>query len=98
MPKTLFSSNLEEINKFIKTNKKIVIKPINGFGGNNIYLIKNKINKIKLKKIIHKNGHVMCQKFLPGIKNGDKRVFVINGKVRGAISRVPKGIFFEQFK
>ena len=54
MPKTLFSSNLEEINKFIKTNKKIVIKPINGFGGNNIYLIKNKINKIKLKKIIHK--------------------------------------------
>ena len=32
----------------------------------------------------------MCQKFLPGIKNGDKRVFVINGKVRGAISRVPK--------
>ena len=31
-------------------------------------------------------------KVLPGIKNGDKRVFVINGKVRGAISRVP-GIF-----
>ena len=32
----------------------------------------------------------MCQKFLPKIKNGDKRVFIINGKVCGAISRVPK--------
>tara|TARA_B100001559_G_C16166615_1_gene468836 strand:- start:302 stop:652 length:351 start_codon:yes stop_codon:yes gene_type:complete len=32
----------------------------------------------------------MCQKYLPKIKNGDKRVFLINGKVRGVISRVPK--------
>ena len=32
----------------------------------------------------------MCQKFLSKIKFGDKRVFIINGKVCGAISRVPK--------
>jgi glutathione synthase len=32
----------------------------------------------------------MCQKFLPNIDKGDKRVFIINGKVCGAISRVPK--------
>ena len=32
----------------------------------------------------------MCQKFLPRIKFGDKRVFLINGKICGAISRVPK--------
>ena len=32
----------------------------------------------------------MCQKFLPKISEGDKRVFIINGKVCGAISRVPK--------
>ena len=32
----------------------------------------------------------MCQKFLPKINKGDKRVFIINGKVCGAISRVPK--------
>ena len=32
----------------------------------------------------------MCQKFLPGIVNGDKRVFIINGKVVGSISRIPK--------
>jgi len=32
----------------------------------------------------------MCQKYLPKICNGDKRVFLINGKLCGAISRVPK--------
>ena len=32
----------------------------------------------------------MCQKFLPNIKYGDKRVFLIDGKICGAISRVPK--------
>ena len=32
----------------------------------------------------------MCQKYLPKISKGDKRVFLINGKVCGAISRVPK--------
>ena len=32
----------------------------------------------------------MCQKFLPKINKGDKRVFIINGKIVGAISRVPK--------
>ena len=32
----------------------------------------------------------MCQKFLPGIVNGDKRVFIINGKVVGSFSRIPK--------
>ena len=32
----------------------------------------------------------MCQKYLPKISEGDKRVFVINGKICGAISRVPR--------
>tara|TARA_B100000900_G_scaffold344362_1_gene308424 strand:- start:131 stop:481 length:351 start_codon:yes stop_codon:yes gene_type:complete len=32
----------------------------------------------------------MCQKFIPNINKGDKRVFIINGRVCGAISRVPK--------
>ena len=66
------------------------MKPIHGYGGNEIYLIHKKFDKILIKKFIKKHGHVMFQKFLPKIKNGDKRVFIINGKVRGAISRVPK--------
>ena len=42
-----------------------------------------------IKKYLNKIGHVMVQKFLPKVKFGDKRVFILNGKVKGAIKRVP---------
>ena len=50
----------------------------------------NKFNLKIIKKFIKKHNYIMCQKFLPKIDRGDKRVFIINGKVVGAISRVPK--------
>ena len=89
MPPTIFSQNLEEIRFFLKKNKKIILKPIYGFGGNDILLINN-FNLKLIKKYIKKHKYIMCQKFLPEISKGDKRVFIINGKVYGAISRVPK--------
>ena len=89
MPDTLFSQNINEIKKFIKKNKKIIIKPIHSYSGNDIHLL-NKFNSKLINKFIKKHAHIMCQKFLPEINKGDKRVFIINGKVCGAISRVPK--------
>src|SRR5210317_151710 len=44
----------------------------------------------EIKKFIKQHDHIMCQKFIPKISKGDKRVFLMNGKVCGAISRVPK--------
>ena len=89
MPKTVFTQNIKEIKKFFNKNKNVVIKPIHSFGGNDIHLL-NKFNVGFIKNFIRKHNHIMCQKYLPKIKNGDKRVFLINGKVRGVISRVPK--------
>ena len=90
MPNTIFTKDYTEIVKFLKKNKKIVIKPIHSFGGNDIYFFEKNINKKLVLKFLKKHGHIMCQKFLPMIKNGDKRVFLFNGKINGAISRVPK--------
>ena len=90
MPNTIFTRDLNEVNKFFIKNEKIIIKPIHSFSGNDIHLIENKINKKMILNFIKKHGHIMCQKFLPKIKFGDKRVFLINGKICGAISRVPK--------
>ena len=45
MPDTIFSNNIEEVKKFYKQNKSMIMKPINGYGGNQIHLIKNKFNK-----------------------------------------------------
>ena len=90
MPKTIFSKDLKEIKTFYKANKKIIIKPIHSFGGNDIHLIKGSFKNKLIIKFIKRHGHIMCQKFIPNIKYGDKRVFLINGKICGAISRIPK--------
>ena len=50
----------------------------------------DKFNIKTIKTFIKKHNYIICQKFLSKISRGDKRVFIIKGKVVGAISRVPK--------
>ncbi|MDC3117211.1 glutathione synthase [Candidatus Pelagibacter sp.] len=89
MPSTIFSQNVQEIKHFFKKNKYVILKPIHSFSGNDIHLLSAfKLNFIN--KFIRKHSFIMCQKYLPKISKGDKRVFLINGKVCGVISRVPK--------
>ena len=89
MPDTIFTQNIDEIKNFFKKHKKVILKPIHSFSGNDIHLL-NKFNLKLIQKFIKQHDHIMCQKYLPKISKGDKRVFLINGKVCGAISRVPK--------
>ena len=80
---------LKKLKNLSKNHKKIILKPIHSFSGNDIHLL-TKFNSKIIKDFIKKHDYVMCQKYLPKIYKGDKRVFLINGKVVGAISRVPK--------
>ena len=89
MPSTIFTKDLNEIKSFIRKHKKIILKPIHSFSGNDIHLL-NKFDLKFFNKFIKKHDYIMCQKFLPKISKGDKRVFIINGKICGVISRVPK--------
>ena len=89
MPKTIFSQNITEIKNFFKNHKKIILKPIHSHSGNDIHLM-DKFDLKLIKKLIKKHDHIMCQKYLSKISEGDKRVFLINGKIVGAISRIPK--------
>ncbi len=89
MPATIFTQNMDEIKKIFPKNKKVILKPIHSFSGNDIHLLTKFSSKL-VSKFIKKHNHIMCQKFLPKISKGDKRIFIINGKVCGAISRVPK--------
>ena len=89
MPNTIFSQNIQEIKNFFKKNNQVILKPIHSYSGNDVHLL----HKFKLKFIksfIKKHSYIMCQKYLPKISEGDKRIFVINGKICGAISRVPQ--------
>ena len=89
MPNTIFTQNIDEIKNFFKKNKKVVLKPIHSYGGNDIHLL-TRFNLKLVQKFVKKHDHIVCQKYLSKISKGDKRVFLINGKVCGSISRVPK--------
>jgi glutathione synthase len=89
MPPTLITENFKEIKKFFKKHNKIIIKPINSYSGNEVILLR-KFNKKIISKYIKKYNHIIFQKYLPKILNGDKRVFIINNKIKGCITRVPK--------
>jgi len=90
MPPSIFTKSVDEIEKFIKKYKKIVIKPTHGYGGKNILFVNKILAKTQIIKYLKKHNHVMAQKFIPEIKYGDKRVFIIGGVIKGAIKRIPK--------
>ena len=89
MPDTIFTQDINEIRNFFKIHEKVILKPIHSYSGNDIHLL-NKFDLKRILQFIKRHDHIMCQKYLPKISKGDKRVFLINGKVCGAISRVPK--------
>ena len=89
MPSTLISENVDEIKIFFRKHKRVIVKPINSYSGNEVILLKS-FNKKIINKYLNKHSHVIFQKFLPKISEGDRRVFVINGKIKGSISRVPQ--------
>lgn len=93
---TLVSSNKAEIKDFLKTHKKIVIKPLDGKGGEAVFIVEegdlnlNSIVEILSKRADGKLKPIMAQKYIPEIKSqGDKRIILFNGSVAGAMLRVP---------
>ncbi len=91
-PKTDILNELEDIKKFIRKNKKIVIKPLYDKGGSGVTLIE-KLDKNSIGRIaaLTKNftQKIVVQKFMSKVSKGDKRVLLIDGKPVGAINRVP---------
>ncbi len=97
IPKTIISCNPKKIYSFISKQKKVVIKPLYLKGGEDIYMIeKNDQNSDNILKYITNNftTPIVVQRFLEGVKNGDKRVILIDGEPAGSINRIPvKGDF-----
>ena len=93
IPETLVSSNLEKLSEFISKIKTAVVKPLDGMGGTDIFKLtkgdKN-IEEVLLKITNQGSRFIMAQEFLPEIKDGDKRILLINGKpVDYALARIP---------
>src|SRR6185437_1741322 len=92
MPPTAITRSRGLTRKFLAEHGDIVIKPLHGFAGGSVFRIgadgRNLASLIELFNKTYREPHVI-QKFLPEIAEGDKRIVLIDGKVAGAINRVP---------
>lgn len=82
-PTTIISRNKTQIRDFAKKNgDNIVLKPLQGPGGQGIFFVKS-IEMANLNQIIDtlgSGGYIIAQEFLPGAEQGDTRLFLMNGQ------------------
>lgn len=93
MPPTIITCDVDEIITFREEHHDIVIKPLYGNGGAGVFHIteedENFYALIELYTSMYKE-QIVVQSYLPSIREGDKRIIVIDGSPAGAILRVPK--------
>jgi glutathione synthase len=92
MPPTLVTRDLEAIKAFRAEHGDIVMKPLYGLGGQAVFrLSKNDLNFGSLYDLFASlfREPWVVQKFLPAVRDGDKRIILVDGAFAGAINRVP---------
>jgi glutathione synthase len=93
IPPTLISKNMEQCFNFQKKYKKTIIKPLYGNGGEGISKLEgnNALLKRKILKLISRYKQpIVIQKYLKEIKEGDRRIILIDGEYVGSVARIPK--------
>lgn len=95
IPPTLVTRELNAIEVFHQEHQDIVIKPLDGMGGMGVFRVGlDGLNLASIVETLGENGArtLMVQRFLPEIKQGDKRVLLIGGEVVPfALARIPQG-------
>ncbi|MEN9206653.1 MAG: glutathione synthase [Gloeomargarita sp. GMQP_bins_120] len=94
LPPTLVTSQLALIRKFLARYGPAVLKPLGGKAGEGIlYLDPADRNLASLVELSTAGGRlpVMVQMYLPAIRQGDKRVILLDGEPIGAVNRIPTG-------
>jgi glutathione synthase len=92
MPPTLVTRDLDAIKAFRKEHGDIVMKPLYGKGGEAVFLLSREdLNFGSLYDMFAATFREpwVIQKFLPAVKEGDKRIILVDGEFAGAVNRVP---------
>src|SRR6202795_3933792 len=92
MPPTLITRDLAEIRAFRAEHKDIVMKPLYGHGGGAVFrLTRDDLNFGSLFDMfaVTFREQWVVQKYLPAVKDGDKRILLGDGEFAGAVNRVP---------
>ena len=90
---TLVTRNSQQIKEFLHELGDIIVKPLDGMGGASIFHLKEgdpNLSVILETMTQHNSRSVMAQKYLPEIKDGDKRILMVNGEpVPYCLARIP---------
>ena len=92
MPPTLVTRSAEDVRAFRAQYKDIIVKPLYGNGGAGVFRIQPDDNNLNsLIELFHAvfREPFMVQEYRPEVRQGDKRIILIDGEVAGAINRVP---------
>ena len=92
MPPTLITRDLAEIKAFRTEHNDIVMKPLYGHGGGGVFRVtRDDLNFGSLYDMFAVTFREpwVIQKFLPAVKQGDKRILLVDGEFAGAVNRVP---------
>ena len=92
IPETLITRDRQAIDDFRAQHKDIILKPLYGNGGAGVFLVKDgDSNYSSLLEMFFGSSRepIIAQAFLKDVKNGDKRIIIIDGVAVGAINRVP---------
>ena len=99
IPRTLITSNIEKIINFQANHEIIVVKPLDGMGGESIFKMEDMEEEnldILLDMTEDETTQIVVQEFLPEIYKGDFRILIIHGKpFEKTLARIPQG---ESFK
>jgi glutathione synthase len=92
MPPTLLTRDLEAIKAFRAEHGDIVMKPLYGKGGEAVFRLQREdLNFGSLYDLFAATFREpwVVQKFLPAVREGDKRIILVDGEFAGAVNRVP---------
>lgn len=93
-PETLVTRQTKQIKAFHQQHGDIILKPLDGMGGSSIFRIKQddpNVSVIIETLTEHNSRYCMAQNFIPAIKDGDKRVLVVDGEpVPYCLARIPQ--------
>ena len=92
MPATLVTRALDDVLAFRRAHKDIILKPLYGNGGASVFRIRpedtNLSSLVELFQTVFREPF-MVQEYRPEVRDGDKRIILVDGEVAGAINRVP---------
>ena len=92
MPPTLISRDPEAIRSFRDIHKDIIVKPLFGNGGAGVFRLAlgdQNLNALLEMFFAGSREPVMVQAYLPAVRDGDKRIILVDGVAAGAVNRVP---------